>query len=134
VGQVRQETEAELIAIKSQIEVVNSSFETKLAEANVQAQDSSDRVSSQITANRSEVKANINQLNQEVNLKLTRQGERLREIKLVVDQEKATTETRFDQISARIVALETNFSEVSSRAVVAAGPRSLSSNPPPLPS
>jgi hypothetical protein len=129
VGQVRQETEAELIAVRSQIDVVSSSFETKLVQAHSQAQDNADRLSSQIITNRAEVEASNTQLNRDVDHKLTRQGERLREINQVLDQEKANTQTRFEQVNAKIASLETKISEVPSRTVTTTDSRSSSSNP-----
>jgi hypothetical protein len=129
VGQVRQETEVELIAVRSQIDVVSSSFETKLAQAHSQAQDKVDRLSSQIITNKAEVEASITQLNRDVDHQLTQQGESLREMNQVLDQEKANTQTRFEQVNAKIASLQTKIADVPSRTVPTTDSRPSSSNP-----
>jgi hypothetical protein len=129
VGQVQQNTEAEFTAVKSQIEVVSTNFDAKLAQASSLSQDNTDRLSSLVIANRSEVEADINQLNQEVNNKLTRQGESLHEISQVLEQVKANTESRFDQVNAKFVALQAKIVGVSSRAAIAGETLSISSSP-----
>jgi hypothetical protein len=110
VGQLQKETEAELVAVKGQIQAVNTCFETQLEDSNNQIQTRSEK------------------LEQEVTHKFTRQGESIGQISQVVTEEKPVTESRLNQMNAKIVALESRVSDVTTRVIVAEESRSPCNN------
>jgi hypothetical protein len=104
VGQVRKETESELLAVKRQIQAVSTEFETRIGQANANTQGIIEELSSQVVDHRSEVEATITKLDQDMSSRFSRQKESI------------------EQVNAKIVALESKICEVPTRSAVVAEP------------
>jgi hypothetical protein len=120
---VQKETESELLAVKRQIKVVSTGFETRLEQSNADTQGIIYKLASQMVDHRSEVDATITKLGQNMSSRFIRFIRFIEQINQAVTQEKSATESRFEQVNAKIVALESKISEVPSRIAVAAESR-----------
>jgi uncharacterized coiled-coil protein SlyX len=103
VGQVQKGTESELLAVKRQIQVVSTEFETRFGQANANTQGIIDELSRQVVDHRSEVEASITKLDQDIS-RFSRQKESI------------------EQVNAKIGALESKICEVLTRSAVVAEP------------
>jgi chromosome segregation ATPase len=91
VGRVQKETEAELVAVKEQIQVVTTGFEFTV-EQNTTHTKAVVELANQLVDHRAEVDHNLDKLDQEMSSRFSRQKETL------------------EQVNAKIVALENKFS------------------------
>jgi hypothetical protein len=118
VGQVRKDTESELLAVKRQIQAVSTEFKTRIVQSSNSTQGIVDELASQIVDHRPEVDIKITKLGQDID-KLTRQRESIEQASI---QEKSAVEIKFDQLRAKIIALENKVSEFPTRSAVVAEP------------
>jgi hypothetical protein len=86
-----------------------------------------DELASQMVDQRSEIDATISKLNREVSRRLTLQRESIDQTNQTANQETSATKIGFEQVNAKIVALESKMSDVACRAAVAA-PSNVKSN------
>jgi hypothetical protein len=119
VGQVQKETESELVAVKRQLQVVSTGFETRLEQSSTHTQGIINELASQMVDHRSGVEATISKLDQDVSHRLTRQRESIDKTNQIVNQAKSATESRLEQMNAKIVALESKIADAPSRAAFA---------------
>jgi hypothetical protein len=116
VGQVQKDAESELLAVKRQIQAVNTDLETRIMQANSTMQGVIEELANHMEEHKSEVDSTINKLGQDINNRLTRQKE---SIDQASTQEKSDFDNEIQQVNAKIVALEHKFMEFLRSAVVA---------------
>jgi hypothetical protein len=107
------------MAVKRQLQLVNTGFETKLEQSITRTQGIVDELASQMVDRRSELEATISKLDQDVSRRFTRQRESIDQIYQEVNQEKSATQRRFEQVNAKIVTLESKIADAPSRTAVA---------------
>jgi hypothetical protein len=95
LGQVQKETESELVAVKRQLQVINTGFETTLEQSSTHTQGIIDELASQMVDHRSKVEATISKFDQDVSHRFTRQKESINETNQAVNHEQSATECQF---------------------------------------
>jgi phage shock protein A len=106
LGRVQRETEAELVAVKEQLKIVTTGFESTVEQSTTRTKEVVEKLANQLVDHRAEVDNNLEKLDHEMSNRISRQKETI------------------EQVNAKIVALETKFSE----APVAAASRATSSS------
>jgi predicted nucleic acid-binding Zn-ribbon protein len=112
VGKVQQETGSGIATVKKQMQTLSTDFDARLEEPQTNTQVVINELAEQIADQRSGFEAHLAQLGQEFNKKLTRQKESLEETTKSVSQEKSAVERRFEQVDAKVMALESKICEI----------------------
>jgi predicted nucleic acid-binding Zn-ribbon protein len=114
------------VAVKKQLQIVNTGFETKLKQSSTRIEGIIDELANQMVDHRSEVETTISKLDQDVSRRFTRQRESIDQANQAVNQEKSATQRRLVQMNAKTVALQSKIADAPSRVAVAEESRATS--------
>ena len=125
VNKMQNEAEAELVAVKGQLQTINSECQAQVGEVRKVTQNLVQELTNHLEKHRTEVDQSIQKLGDEINQRLTQQKES-------VDQASTQERTEFNrelsQVTAKLIALENRVLDLPTSAVVIE-PRNNSNSP-----
>jgi hypothetical protein len=114
-NKVQKDTESELVAVRRQLQAINSQCEAKVIEASNVIQNLVQELANHFEEHRTEVDNSIQKLGDEIRQKLTQQKENLDQVTI---QEKTAFSRELSQVNAKLVALENRVLDLPTTAVV----------------
>jgi hypothetical protein len=112
VEKVQRETESELVAVKKQIQVIGTEFESKIGQSETNTQILINELTDKMSDYRSEIDANFSKLGQEVNSQLISQKDNIGEIHSAATQEKSAVDRKLEQVDAKLELLANKINQM----------------------